>query len=122
MRGKNFNRRHVLARLSSYICCFDKIFCKQRITFQRFFITPFSQFLKCGDRVTYFFCQLKNSSKTSTYFSFISALIFPTQKEKSNFLAKLNHQTKPRRSQNLRNNRTFNKIQNLPKITKHCNC
>ena len=124
MRGKRLIRGHVLAKFwpSSYICCFDKIFCKKWITFQRFFIAPFSQLLKCGNGATYFFCQLKGSSKTSTYHSFISILIFPTQKQKSNFLVKLNHQTKPHRSQKLQNKSAFNKIQKLPKITKHCNC
>ena len=34
--GKNMRRQHQINTL-------------QRITFQRFFITPFSQFLKCGD-------------------------------------------------------------------------
>ena len=123
MRGKRFIRGHILAKFwpSSYICCFDKIY-KQWITFQRFFIAPFSQFIKYGNGVTYFFCQLQGSSKTSTYPSFISTLIFPTQKQKSNFLVKLNHQTKPHRSKKLQNKKAFNKIQKLPKIIKYCNC
>ena len=56
MKGKKFIRGHVLAKFwpSSYICCVDKVFCKQRITFQRLFIAPFSQFRKCGNGVTFF--------------------------------------------------------------------
>ena len=118
MKGKKFIRGHALAKfwLSSCICCFDKIFCKQRITFQKFFITPFSQFLKCENGVTYFFCQLKGSSKTSTYPSFISTLTFPTQKRKENYLVKLHHQTKPHRSQKLQKNEFSTKYKSFPKL------
>ena len=50
MGGKKFVRGYVLAKFwsFSYICCLNKVFCKQRITFQRLFVTPFSQFLKYG--------------------------------------------------------------------------
>ena len=47
-------RRSNLPERFFYICCFDKIFYKQRIIFQRFSITSFSQFLKCGNGVNYF--------------------------------------------------------------------
>ena len=101
MKGKKFIRGHALAKFwpSSYICCVDKVFCKQRITFQRLFITPFSQFRKCGNGVTFFFCQPKGFSNTSTYLSFISTHILPTQKQlKLNFLVKINDQTTNRTS------------------------